>query len=52
MGGVNLSEESRNILAGNMEIVSGQLRTCKDEYFLFTQALTARINSIGIVSWP
>ena len=47
MGGVNLSEESRNIMACNMELISGQLRTCKDECFLVTQALMAKINTIG-----
>ena len=47
MGGVNLSEESRNILATNSELMSGQLRSCKDENFLFSQPLLARINAIG-----
>lgn len=47
MGGVNLTEESRNILATNSELVSGQLRSCKDEKFLDTPLLTQRINGIG-----
>lgn len=49
MGGVNLSEESRNILATSSEIVSGQMRSCKDENFLLNQALLKRINTIGKV---
>lgn len=47
MGGVNLVEESRNILAANSELVSGQLRSCKDEAFFDSQRLLARITDIG-----
>lgn len=47
MGGVNLVEESRNILAANAELVSGQLRSCKDEIFLDSQRLHARIADIS-----
>ena len=47
MGGVNLSEESRNILATNSELMSGQLQSCKDETFLHTIPLQNRINAIG-----
>jgi len=47
MGGVNLVEESRNILAANSELVSGQLRSCKDEIFFDSQRLLARITDIG-----
>ena len=47
MGGVNLSEESRNILATNSELIGTQHRSCKDENFLYTSPLLARINSIG-----
>ena len=47
MGGVNLSEESRNILATNSELMSGQLRSCQDVSFLSTQPLLARINERG-----
>ncbi len=47
MGGVNLNEESRNIMATNSELMTGQMRSCKDQYFLQSQALTARINAIG-----
>lgn len=47
MGGVNLTEESRNILATNSELVSGQLRSCKDEKLLEIQILMQRINDIG-----
>lgn len=47
MGGVNLLEESRNILAANAELVSGQMRSCSDETFLNTQRLQSRIAEIG-----
>ncbi len=47
MGGVNLSEESRNIMATNSELMSGQLRSIKDETFLAMQPLMARINAAG-----
>jgi hypothetical protein len=47
MGGVNLVEESRNILAANADLVSGQLRSCKDETFLDSQRLHARIADIS-----
>ena len=47
MGGVNLTEESRNILATNSELMAGQLRSCKDENFLASGPLAARINAIG-----
>jgi hypothetical protein len=51
MGGVNLVEESRNILAANAELVSGQLRSCKDEMFLDSQRLHARIAEISEYSF-
>lgn len=47
MGGVNITEESRNILATNSELMSGQLRSIKDEAFLCLQPLMAKINAIG-----
>lgn len=47
MGGVNLNEESRNILATNSELMSGQLRSIKDETFLALQPLMAKINAAG-----
>jgi len=47
MGGVNLVEESRNILAASAGIVLGQLRSCKDESFLDNAPLASRISSIG-----
>ncbi|KAH9362630.1 hypothetical protein HPB48_001273 [Haemaphysalis longicornis] len=47
MGGVNLVEESQRILASNAEIVGTQIRSCKDENFLFTSPLQRRITSIG-----
>ena len=48
MGGVNLQEESQRILATNADIVGQQIRSCKDENFLFTTPLYKRINQIGI----
>lgn len=47
MGGVNLVEESQKILASNAEIVGTQIRSCKDESFLFPSALQRKILSIG-----
>ncbi|XP_067125681.1 transcription initiation factor TFIID subunit 4-like [Centruroides vittatus] len=47
MGGVNLVEESQRILASNAEIVGTQIRSCKDENFVFTGALQRRINMIA-----
>lgn len=47
MGGVNLIEESQKILASNAEIVGTQIRSCKDESFLFPSALQRKIHSIG-----
>jgi transcription initiation factor TFIID subunit 4 len=47
MGGVNLTEESRNILASSSEIFGAQTRSCKDEYFLNTAPLLNRICNIG-----
>ena len=49
MGGVNLQEESQRILAGNAEIIGQQIRSCKDENFLYTTPLHAKINSYGMV---
>ncbi|GBM02969.1 Transcription initiation factor TFIID subunit 4 [Araneus ventricosus] len=48
MGGVNLVEESQKILASNSEIVGTQIRSCKDESFLFSSALQRRIHEIGL----
>nr|KAG5712640.1 hypothetical protein BaRGS_029695 [Batillaria attramentaria] len=47
MGGVNLSEESKNILATNSELIGSQIRSCKDEAFLPHPALMARITAIA-----
>ena len=47
MGGVNLSEESQNILATNSELMTGQLRSCHDENFLHSVPLRSKINAIG-----
>lgn len=47
MGGVNLVEESQRILATNAEFVGAQIRSCKDENFLFTNPLQNRINEIA-----
>ena len=46
MGGVNLQEESQRILAGNAEIIGQQIRSCKDEPFLYGSPLYSKINSI------
>lgn len=43
MGGVNLVEESQR-MATSTEFVGTQIRSCKDENFLFTQTLHTRIN--------
>ncbi|KAM7289613.1 transcription initiation factor TFIID subunit 4 isoform X13 [Ixodes scapularis] len=48
MGGVNLVEESQRILASNAEIVGTQIRSCKDENFLFTNPLQRRITSVAV----
>lgn len=47
MGGVNLTEESRNILATNSEFIGTQIRSCKDESFLPQGPLFNRIHAIG-----
>lgn len=47
MGGVNLVEESARILAANAEFVGTQIRSCKDESFLFTGPLQRRIKAIA-----
>ena len=46
MGGVNLAEESQRIL-GSTEMIGTQIRSCKDENFLFTAPLQRRIQQIG-----
>lgn len=46
MGGVNLAEESQKIMASGAELVGTQIRSCKDEPFLDTKVLTARIARI------
>lgn len=48
MGGVNLVEESRNILAASAGIVMGLPRSCKDESFLDNSPLASRISAIGV----
>ena len=48
MGGVNLSEESRNILSVSTELVGTQIRSCRDEPFLDMSVLNERIQRIGI----
>lgn len=45
MGGVNLLEESQRIL-GSTEFVGTQIRSCKEEYFLNTSVLQARIRQV------
>lgn len=47
MGGVNLAEESQRIL-GSTDMIGTQIRSCKDENFLFTGPLQRRIQQIGI----
>lgn len=47
MGGVNLSEETRNIMATNADFIGTQIRSCKDECFLYHSPLLSRISSIG-----
>ena len=47
MGGVNLTEESQNILASNSGLLSGQMPSCKDESLLLSQPLVKRISAIG-----
>ena len=47
MGGVNLSEESKNILATNSELIGSQIRSCQDKTFLPHDLLMSRIAAIG-----
>ncbi|XP_061189986.1 transcription initiation factor TFIID subunit 4-like isoform X2 [Saccostrea echinata] len=47
MGGVNLSEESKNILASNADFIGTQIRSCKDEAFLHHGPLLSRITAIA-----
>lgn len=47
MAGVNLSEESANILATNSELVGVVTHSCKDEAFLSTSLLQRRMLEIG-----
>lgn len=50
MGGVNLTEESKNILATtNADFIGAQSRSCKDEIFLAAPPLLRKISSIGKV---
>uniref|UniRef100_A0A8D8V8H3 Transcription initiation factor TFIID subunit 4 n=1 Tax=Cacopsylla melanoneura TaxID=428564 RepID=A0A8D8V8H3_9HEMI len=46
MGGVNLAEESQRIL-GSTEMIGTQIRSVKDEIFLHSQPLTAKISLIA-----
>ena len=46
MGGVNLAEETQQIL-GSTEMIGTQIRSCKDENFLFTGPLQRKIQEIG-----
>ena len=47
MGGVNLSEESKNILATNSELIGSQIRSCQDKTFLPQDLLMSRIAAVG-----
>ena len=49
MGGVNLSEESKNILA-TTDSIGAQQRSCKDEVFIPMSSLQKKINAIGLLS--
>lgn len=46
MGGVNLIEESQR-MATSTDFVGTQIRSCKDENFLFTTSLQQRINAVA-----
>lgn len=46
MGGVNLSEETKNILAAVPES-SGQLRSCRDDILLSQNPLVQKIRHLG-----
>lgn len=47
MAGVNLSEESANILATNSGLVGAVTHSCKDEAFLSCSLLQRRMLEIG-----
>lgn len=47
MAGVNLTEESANILATSSELVGAVARSCKDETFLSPSPLSLRALAIG-----
>ena len=47
MAGVNLLEESANILATNSGLVGAVMRSCKDEAFLSCAMLQRRMLEIG-----
>lgn len=47
MAGVNLSEESANILATNSGLVGAVTHSCKDEAFLSCAVLQRRMLEIG-----
>ncbi|KAH9515617.1 transcription initiation factor TFIID subunit 4 [Bulinus truncatus] len=48
MGGVNLSEETKNILATtNADFIGAQMRSCKDEILLSASPLLRKITSIA-----
>ncbi|XP_070195793.1 transcription initiation factor TFIID subunit 4-like isoform X2 [Littorina saxatilis] len=47
MGGVNISEESKNILATNSELIGSQIRSCQDKTFLPHDLLMARIAAVA-----
>ncbi|XP_038069700.1 transcription initiation factor TFIID subunit 4-like [Patiria miniata] len=48
MAGVNLSEESARILATNADFIGTQLRSIKEEKFLFSGPLQSRVNEICV----
>ena len=47
MGGVNLTEESRNILATSSDLMAGQMRSCKEEAFLSSSVFISKLNAAG-----
>ncbi|XP_022107525.1 transcription initiation factor TFIID subunit 4-like [Acanthaster planci] len=48
MAGVNLSEESARILATNADFIGTQLRSIKEEKFLFSAPLQSKVNKICV----
>ncbi|CAN7982502.1 unnamed protein product [Ixodes hexagonus] len=47
MGGVNLVEESQNIISSHAALVGAEVRSCQDYNFLFTEPLQKKIADIA-----